>query len=264
MQILFRAFLAVYLGHLLTDFVFQTTRLVEQKRRGKAAGYLLHGLIHYFSAVLITGFVLRGSLLLLRTHLVILGLTVVHLLIDLAKIELAGKHPVSDGSLAYISDQLLHFVTVVFAAWLLTPAMPFGEISNLVQQSRALPNKVLAVPVVYVGVVFGGGYLIRFLVRSLATGVKSHSQERTSEQLQNAGLYIGWLERFLVITALLLQSPATVGLILTAKSIARYPEFKSERFAEYFLIGTLLSISIALVGGALLAKLIFGQVRFSG
>ena len=55
----------------------------------------------------------------------------------------------------------------------------------------------------------------------------------------------GWLERFLVITALLLQSPATVGLILTAKSIARYPEFKSERFAEYFLIGTLLSISMA-------------------
>jgi hypothetical protein len=264
MQILFRAFLAVYLGHLLTDFVFQTTRLVEQKRRGKASGYLLHGLMHYFSAVIITGFVLRGSILLPRTHLVILGLTLVHLLIDLAKIEFAGRHPASDGSLAYVGDQLLHFLTVVLAAWLLTPAVPFSELSNLLQQSRALPNKVLAVPVIYVGVVFGGGYLIRFLVRSLATGVKSHSHERTSEQLQNAGLYIGWLERFLVITALLLQSPATVGLILTAKSIARYPEFKSEHFAEYFLIGTLLSISIALVGGALLAKLIFGQVRFSG
>ena len=82
--------------------------------------------------------------------------------------------------------------------------------------------------------------------------------------MQNAGLYIGWLERFLVVTALLLQSPVTVGLILTAKSIARYPEFKSERFAEYFLIGTLLSLSVALVGGALLAKLMFGQVRFLG
>jgi hypothetical protein len=111
---------------------------------------------------------------------------------------------------------------------------------------------------------FGGGYLIRFLTRSMAEDVKSHSPEKAAEQLQNAGLYIGWLERFLVITALLLQSPATVGLILTAKSIARYPEFKSERFAEYFLIGTLLSISIALVGGAFLAKLLLGQVRFSG
>jgi hypothetical protein len=59
----------------------------------------------------------------------------------------------------------------------------------------------------------------------------------------------------------MVQSPATVGLILTAKSIARYPEFKSERFAEYFLIGTLLSISLAILGGVLLARLVFGQVR---
>jgi hypothetical protein len=147
---------------------------------------------------------------------------------------------------------------------MLSPAVPFSELSALFQGARAIPNKFLAVPVIYVGVVFGGGYLIRFLVRSLAEGVKSHSQEKATEQLQDAGLYIGWLERFLVITALLLQSPATVGLILTAKSIARYPEFKSEHFAEYFLIGTLLSISMALLGGALLAKLLFGQVRFSG
>jgi hypothetical protein len=118
--------------------------------------------------------------------------------------------------------------------------------------------------VIYVAVVFGGGYLIRLLVRSLAEGVKSRSPEKANEQLQNAGLYIGWLERFLVVTALLVQSPATVGLILTAKSIARYPEFKSERFAEYFLIGTLLSISTALLGGAVLAKLIFGHVHVAG
>jgi hypothetical protein len=264
MQILFRAFLAIYLAHLLTDFVFQTHRLVEKKRRGNFAAYLLHGLIHYLSAVIITGFVLHGSLFSLRTHLVIAGLTLVHLLIDLAKIQLASKYPVCDGSWAYVSDQLLHFLTVILAAWLLSPAVPFSELSARFQVARALPNKFLAVPVIYAGVIFGGGYLIRFLVRSLAEGVKSHSPEKASEQLQNAGLYIGWLERFLVITALLLQSPATVGLILTAKSIARYPEFKSERFAEYFLIGTLLSISMALLGGALLAKLIFGHVRFSG
>ena len=147
---------------------------------------------------------------------------------------------------------------------MLSPAVPFSELTALFQGARAIPNKFLAVPVIYVAVVFGGGYLIRFLIRSLAEGAKSHSLERSSEQFQNAGLYIGWLERFLVVTALLLQSPATVGLILTAKSIARYPEFKSERFAEYFLIGTLLSISMALIGGALLARLVFGHMRFSG
>jgi len=130
---------------------------------------------------------------------------------------------------------------------------------------RPLPRKIqtkwFAVPIVYIGVVFGGGYLIRDLTRGMAESIKNQSSRESGEELQNAGLYIGWLERFLVVTALLLHSPATVGLILTAKSIARYPEFKSKRFAEYFLIGTLLSISIAILGGALLAKVIFGAVQ---
>jgi len=259
MQTLVRAFLAIYLAHLLADFVFQPHRLVEQKRRGNPTAYLLHGLIHYLSAALIAGFVLRGSLLSPRTQLVIVALTLVHLLIDLAKIRLDRRYPAFGGSWAYIGDQLLHLLTVVLAAWLLSPPVPLSELGTLLQNSRAFPNRFLAVPVVYVGVIFGGGYLIRFLVRSLAADVDSYAEGTTSEQLQNAGLYIGWLERFLVITALLLQSPATVGMILTAKSIARYPELKSQRFAEYYLIGTLLSISMALLGGALLAKLLFGK-----
>src|ERR1700704_2417507 len=104
MQILLRAFLAIYLAHLLADFVFQPQRLVEQKRRGSSAAYLLHGLIHYLSAAMVIGFLQRGSILSLRTQLVIIALTLVHLLIDLAKIELAKKHPAFDGSWAYISD----------------------------------------------------------------------------------------------------------------------------------------------------------------
>ena len=261
MQLLFRAILALYLGHLLMDFVFQSQRLVEQKRCGKLSAYGLHGLIHFFSTTAITGFVLRGSIFALRTYVVIVALTIFHLLIDLAKMQLAAKYSACDGPGAYIGGQVLHFVAVVFAAWLLPPDVPFRELGTLLQTARTMPNRILAVPVIYVGVIFGGGYLIRFLVRSLAENIKGQSHERPSGQLENAGLYIGWLERFLVITAIMVQSPATVGLILTAKSIARYPEFKSERFAEYFLIGTLLSISLAILGGVLLAKLVFGQVR---
>jgi Protein of unknown function (DUF3307) len=263
MQLFFRAFLAVCLAHLLTDFVFQTERLVERNRRGKYLAYLLHGFIHYSTAVLITGFLIRGSIVSLRTHLVILALTVVHLLIDFCKIRCAAWQPELDGSWAFATDQILHLITVVVAARMLSPMVTGAELTAAIGILRAAPNKFLFVPVVYVAVVFGGGYFIRLLTRPLAEGVKGHNGDKPSEQLQNAGLYIGWLERFLIVTALLLQSPATIGLIITAKSIARYPEFKSERFAEYFLIGTLLSISMAVISGAILAKVLFGQVRFS-
>jgi len=264
MQILFRAFLAIYLAHLLTDFVFQTHRLLDQKRRGKLFAYFVHGLTHYLSAVILVSFFLPGSGLWLRTYVVLLALTFVHLLIDFAKIRFTKKAFLNDGAVAYISDQFLHFVSVTFAAWLLSPGLPFAEVAALLGRGRAIPSKLLIVPVIYVGVIFGGGYLIRALTRPLAESVKLDPPEKRGDPMQNAGLYIGWLERFLLLTALLLQSPGTAGLILAAKAIARYPEFKSEHIAEYFLIGTLLSVSIAVMRGAVLARVVLGQFHVAG
>lgn len=112
---------------------------------------------------------------------------------------------------------------------------------------------------VYTVVIFAGGYLIRALTRPLVNGDVRPAEE-TAAQLRNAGMYIGWLERFIILTALLLRSPATAGLVLTAKAIARYPEFKHVRFAEYFLIGTLLSLCVAMIGGLILLKLLYGSI----
>jgi hypothetical protein len=263
MQTLLRTLLAIYLAHLLTDFVFQTHGLVEGKRRGQPSAYLLHGVIHYLCAILLTGFFIPRSIVALKTHLVIAGLTLVHLLIDFAKMQLADKRVIKDGFRAFAADQLLHFLTVVLAAWLLSPGVPFSALTAVAGSQRNIGNKFLAVPVIYVGVIFGGGYLIRFLTRSMAESVKVADPKESGEQLQNAGLYIGWLERFLILTALLLRSPAAVGLILTAKAITRYPEFKSARFAEYVLIGTLLSVSLAFVGAVFLGWLLLGQFSFS-
>jgi hypothetical protein len=117
------------------------------------------------------------------------------------------------------------------------------------------------VAAVYAVVIFGGGYVIRALTRPLLSEASRPAGE-SAHELRNAGMYIGWLERFVILTALLLRSPATAGLVLTAKAIARYPEFKQVRFAEYFLIGTLLSISAALIGGAVMFKLLYGAVAF--
>ena len=117
------------------------------------------------------------------------------------------------------------------------------------------------VAAVYAVAIFGGGFVIRALTRPLL-GEASHPPGESARALRNAGMYIGWLERCVILPALLLRSPATAGLVLTAKAIARYPEFKQVRFAEYFLIGTLLSICAALVGGAVMFKLLYGAVAF--
>jgi hypothetical protein len=259
-----RILLAVYLSHLVADFVFQTHRLVAAKMRGRPSAYLLHGLIHYLSTILLVGFFIPGSIAALRTHLVLAALALVHLLVDSAKVQLTAKRVIGGGAGSYVADQFVHLLTVILAAWLLSPGMSFTALTAPLQASRNLGNRFLVVPVVYVGVIFGGGYLIRLLTRSLAESARDEELEKAGEQLQNAGLYIGWLERFLILTALLLRSPAAVGLILTAKAITRYPEFKSARFAEYVLIGTLLSVSLAFVGAVFLAWLFLGTAAVSG
>lgn len=264
MQTVLRALLALSFAHLLADFVFQTRRLVEAKGRGRPFAYFLHGVTHYLSAIFVLGFFLPGSIAALRTHAVIASLAFVHLLIDFAKMRVAAKNRIGRGPAAYIGDQLAHFVTIGMAACVVLPGISFLDLAVSVQSLRGMANKFLVVPGIYLAVIFAGGYLIRSLTRSMAESVKVQELSESREQLQNAGLYIGWLERFLILTALLLKSPAAVGLILTAKTIARYPEFKSARFAEYVLIGTLLSVALALLGAVFLTWLLFGDVRLSG
>jgi Protein of unknown function (DUF3307) len=251
MEMLTRTILALYLAHLLTDFVLQSSRMVKQKRSGSAAGYAKHGAVYFVCGVAVTAFFVPGVFLSLRFQAVILGLTLAHLGIDWCRIALGRKTAWAQGTTAFAMDQWAHFVTIVAAGCWIAGVGPSRVLLKFLGVMRAPSDRVLLLMVVYVGVIFGGGYLIRFLTRPL---LKHLQVSESPWQLSNAGMYIGWLERFLVMTALFLRSPATAGLILAAKSIARYPEFKKEQFAEYFLIGTLLSISAAIVGGMILLK----------
>lgn len=71
--------------------------------------------------------------------------------------------------------------------------------------------------------------------------------------LADAGLRIGWLERFLMLSAFLVQAWAALGLVLAAKSVFRFEDLrKGRRHAEYFLIGTLVSLSQVVLFGILL------------
>jgi Protein of unknown function (DUF3307) len=247
--LLLRLFLALYSAHLLTDFLFQTRRMVDAKKRGGVAGYLAHGVVYYITTVLVTAAAIPGAFS-GRYQAGFVGLVAIHLLIDIAKISLTGAGRVRDGVTAFVVDQALHLLTVWVAACWISEIPVWSGGSALLAGIRAVPDAMMLLGIVYILVVFAGGYVIRFLTKSLLVGVKVANEE--TPQLQNAGMYIGWLERFLILTAVLWRSPATIGLILTAKSIVRYPEMKSIRFAEYFLIGTLLSLVEAMAGGLFL------------
>jgi len=68
-------------------------------------------------------------------------------------------------------------------------------------------------------------------------------------QTLRAGRVIGALERWLIFTLVLHAQYSLVGLVLTAKSIARFRQLEEASFAEYYLLWTLYSLVIALFFG---------------
>lgn len=251
-----RSILALYLAHLLADFVLPSAGQVQQKQRRHIAGYCKHGAILFACSLVVGGLCIPGALLSLRFYAVVLGLTLVHLLIDFGKSSLAQASKFASGAAGFVVDQLLHLSTVILAGSLIACA----TVAFMWSYVGRPGDRALFLLVIYLAVIFGGGYLIRSFTAPLMQGV--HAGE-SNAKLKDAGMYIGWLERFFALTALLLHSPATIGLIMAAKSIARYPEFKHEQFAEYFLIGTLLSMCIALLGGVILLKVFYGSVTLA-
>ncbi len=258
MQTIVRTVLAILLAHLLADFPLQSDAIALGKKSHKFA-YVKHGAIHLITLLVLLQLFTDVSLWTTRTLLLVLLYVVLHIAIDTAKNWLVNRRTGRDSIMFFLIDQALHVAAVMALAWLFT-GYRWKDVQTLMDWSDKRQLQVLTISVLYVAVIFGGGYLVRYLTRSLTVPLRS--EDGNQEELRNAGLYIGWLERFLVLTALVVQSPALIGLILTGKSIARLPELKGPRFAEYFLIGTFLSISLALLGGILLSRFLFGTGSF--
>ncbi|MDF2698803.1 MAG: hypothetical protein K0Q49_359 [Haloplasmataceae bacterium] len=65
---------------------------------------------------------------------------------------------------------------------------------------------------------------------------------------KNAGAAIGTLERILILICLVNNLYSSIGLILTAKSIARYNRISEDpEFSEYYLLGTLSSVLFTII-----------------
>jgi hypothetical protein len=63
------------------------------------------------------------------------------------------------------------------------------------------------------------------------------------------GATIGILERLLIVTFMLTSAEAAIGFVIAAKTIARFRLLDDRDFAEYYLLGTLASVGVAVLTG---------------
>jgi len=83
--------------------------------------------------------------------------------------------------------------------------------------------------------------------------------KQKNNSLQNAGNWIGILERLLIFGFIVFGKWEAIGFLIAAKSVFRFSDLKDNKdrkLTEYILIGTLVSFAVAIATGLVYLKLL--------
>lgn len=230
------------LAHLIADFLLQPDAWVQEKelKKFRSPKLYLHVLVH--------GAVTWLLVWDLSFWLAVIVIIVTHYSIDLLKVLLQKP---ANRTLWLVTDQLLHLIVLVLV-WLTwaDPELSFADFPS---------ENILIVLTAAI-----------FLTSPTSVTVKAIISQWTpdtfyslSTSLPDAGKFIGYLERLLVLTFILFNHWEAVGFLLAAKSVFRFGDLKEthdRKLTEYVLIGTLLSFGIA-IAVSLLAAFILTSVQ---
>lgn len=220
--------LKLVLAHLLTDFVFQPGSWVANRRQKHflSPKLYLHGLVTGIGALVFIGWAYWP---------VVLVVMVSHTIIDGWKSyrrELLGW---------FVLDQVLH-LAVILACWYWSFYQPADL--RLLSLSIGNDSNFWALTAAVVFLTAPCGILIGQLTR------RWREQIANPETLANAGKWIGFIERLIVLMLVLVGQFAAISLLIAAKGIIRFNEKdRPEVKTEYLVIGTLMSIGIAMMVG---------------
>ena len=220
--------LKLILSHLITDFMLQPRSWIRDRTLNHFVSkkLYLHGLVTAVVALLFVG---------INYWPIALVIFITHILID-------GWKSYQRPEITYfIIDQVLHMLVIV-GCWYFF----FGDRELLIDVYRKYFVNTHAW-IFVTAVVFltaPAGILIGQLTKRWRDKIIN------PESLENAGKWIGMIERLIVFIFVLLGEYAAISLLIAAKGIIRFNEKdRPEEKTEYLVIGTLLSIGIALIIG---------------
>lgn len=135
-----------------------------------------------------------------------------------------------------------------------------GQVGSAPQGSILLSGKLAGGACVLAAVAFAfraGTYIVRSVLDKVNAVPRLSRKPQSSESAPdvpelNRGRAIGNLERLLMVIVIGLGSYEALGFLVAAKGLIRAREFEDRNFAEYFILGSLTSVAVALVVGILL------------
>ena len=224
-------------AHLLADFPLQHAAWIESKRNGFSSGALW-----FHSAVAsLLSFILLGRF---EVWWIIPIFFLSHGVIDGLKARFF------DGLIAFILAQLAHLAVIAVLVFLLS--------SRLESQTSWLPIPVWSYGVAVLFLWFFQGVFVGkatkdwrdVLNKNETVDVDLPESKESRRELKNAGLWIGRIERLLIFLFVAQGDYQVVSFLVAAKAIFRFAPKDRDRQrleSEYFLVGTLISFTLAIV-----------------
>ncbi len=236
--------------HVLCDFYFQSSKTAERKRTS-FKWVLYHILIYTGIATVLFIIFLPG----LKLKYIVL-FSVSHGIVDIVKYHICKyffgqSWDVKKEPRIFLADQTTHILLISIIVYILPnlswASLPRSEIMSIVH-SFDLSGKTILSWGIKILLVHKPLNIIISAV--LAPYRPQQKDDKVNDK--NMGRLIGTLERIIMMIFISIGQYSAVGLVLTAKSIARYDRIsKQQDFAEYYLLGTLLS-TIGAIGISLL------------
>ncbi len=267
------------LAHLLADFILQPASLIALKqsrntpRKFWNSGVFWHSVVHLAVS---TALLVLWGLWTKSALLAVVCIFAAHYLID--RFKFLWK----PGTWVFILDQVLHIVCIyliLLAFGLAASPVPLVGLAVSFGQHNlplSLSSKLALGAMCVIGLVWVSGHLVKNILGSLRLrsfdSLKKPAGENSAAGLEklptfaedkngqpaeaSTGMYIGYLERLLVGVFMVSGIYTGLGLLGTLKTLARFKQLENREITEYFILGTMLSMLLGMLFGALLRFII--------
>ena len=228
MEILNSVFLPMLTGHLIADFWLQPDTWVQHKRKNgwKSKKLILHAGLASLLPVLFT--------FQLNLWWFFPVIFVLHFVTDIFKSKLPDKIP------AFLADQLLHIAVL----WILATLATHVSISENLSRFW----------------IYAAGFVLVTNPTGIFTGMFLNAviPDKNKKSKPDVSAWIGIFERVLIIIFITTGQFSSIGFLIAAKSVFRFNDTREDgnKKAEFFLLGTLISFTLAIIVGLLINRLL--------
>jgi hypothetical protein len=233
----------LYIAHFIGDFVCQSAKIAKGKTN-EFSKLIFHSILYAVTL----GFFLVISIDFRFILLPLLCIAISHFIIDWARTSVertATGHRVS----IFIIDQVLHIVVISATYLVLCKDVEASDFLSLSIQTFGLKtvSNIITYSLLYLIMMQPSAIMIKNILFCISDDTGSVDNDSQQPSIKNAGYLIGILERIIITTLVLQSQMSTIGFVLAAKSLARFRQLEDQAFAEKYLVGTLLSLSIAII-----------------